>query len=81
MQLTIVIQTILKTWSKEFLDPRDGETHSIGKMVEQTCDESAEFSALLTMSGEASHRSFFQTDTIEFRSGELNQEKHEVDSS
>ena len=29
--------------SKEVLDPRDGETHSIGEMVEQICDESAEF--------------------------------------
>jgi hypothetical protein len=29
--------------SKEFVDPRDGETHSIGETVEQIGDESAEF--------------------------------------
>ena len=36
-------------WSEEFLDPRDGKTHSIGETVEQTCDESAEeFRTLVT---------------------------------
>jgi hypothetical protein len=28
--------------SKEVLDPRDGETHSVGERVEQIGDESAE---------------------------------------